>query len=199
MWATSSLSNRIFLACTLLATLSIGFAFSYVNAKAKSEAEADVRRALVESAALVDQQRSSTFTDALTRMAHLVADLPKLKGAVDTNHPPTVQPIAADYRTLMHADLLVLNGRDGRPLAWVGEHAALPDVLGAPSTTEYSLFVPNRRGPLQLVSVPILIGTRGAEILGRLTVGVFLDDQRALDFKRVVNSDIAFAMGDDVL
>jgi signal transduction histidine kinase len=30
-------------------------------------------------------------------------------------------------------------------------------------------------------------------------VGVFLDDQRALAFKRVVNSDIAFAMGNDVL
>jgi hypothetical protein len=52
MWVTSSLSNRIFLACTLLATLSFGVAFSFVNANATEEAEADLRRALQESATL---------------------------------------------------------------------------------------------------------------------------------------------------
>jgi signal transduction histidine kinase len=200
MWATSSLSNRIFLACTLLATLSLGFAFSYVNSKATSEAEADVRRALIESASLVDQQRRTTLTETLATLAHLVADLPKMKSTVDTADPPTVQPIAEDYRSQMHADLLVLTGKNGMPLAWAGERAALPEALSAASPSEYSLFVPNRRGPLQLVSVPILLSTpRGVEILGRMTVGVFLDNQRAAEFKRVVSSDIAFAMGGEIL
>ena len=200
MWVTSSLSNRIFLACTLLATLSFGVAFSFVNANATKEAEADLRRALQESATLADQQRLTTLTDTLSRMARLVADLPKLKAAVETGDVPTVQPQVDGYRTVMQADLLRLYDRNGHLLGHVGaDDAALPDVAGPQSTAEYSLFVPNRRGPLQIVSVPILIGTRGVEILGRLTTGIFLDDQRALWFKRVINSDIAFLSGDDAI
>ena len=40
MMRVASLTNRIFLACTLLATLSLGFAFYFVNARATPEAEA---------------------------------------------------------------------------------------------------------------------------------------------------------------
>ena len=43
-----SLRNRIFLACTILATLSLGFAFAYVNARATGEAETDLRRGLAD-------------------------------------------------------------------------------------------------------------------------------------------------------
>jgi signal transduction histidine kinase len=199
MWATSSLSNRIFLACTLLATLSLGFAFNYVNAKATSQAEADVRRALKESADVADQQRVKTLTDVLTRTARLAADLPRLKGAVDTGDPTTVQPIAEDYRSLVQADVLVLHHKTGGLLAWVGERVPLPDGVDPQSTSEYSLFVPSEHGPLQIVSVPILLGAQRVEVLGRLTVGVFLNDQLAVQYKGFLNSDIAFAMGDRVL
>jgi signal transduction histidine kinase len=201
MWVTASLSNRIFLACTLLVTLSIGFAFAYVNAKAKSEADEDVRRGLVEAVDVADQQRLTTLTDTLTRMARLVADLPKLKAAVDTDPPDlaTVQPIAEEYRSQLRADFLLVQDKDGHQLSWVGEPAALPDAVAAQSTVEYSLFVQDERGPLQVVSVPILIGAQPVEVLGRLTVGAFLNNQRAVQFKRVLNSDIAFAMGDRVL
>jgi signal transduction histidine kinase len=200
MWFTSSLSNRIFLACTLLATLSIGFAFSYVNAKAKREADEDVRRTLVESAGVADRQRVKTLTDVLTRTARLAADLPRLKGAVDTGDPITVQPIAEDYRSLVQADVLVLHHKTGRLLAWVGERAPLPDGVNPQSTIEYSLFVPSERGPLQIVSVPILLITQRVEVLGRLTVGVFLNDQLAVQYKDFLNhSDVAFAMGNRVL
>jgi signal transduction histidine kinase len=198
MWATSSLNNRIFLACTLLATLSLGFAFSYVNAKATTDAEADLRRGLKESAALADQQRITTVTDTLTRMARLVADLPKLKATVETGDPPTVRPIAEDYRAQMQADLLLIDDKNGQPLAWVGEEVQLPDLSPSQHGMEYARFIPDRRGPLQLVSVPILIGTR-AEVLGRLTAGIFLNDQRATQFRRIINSEIAFAMGNAVL
>ena len=46
---TSSLSNRIFIACALVATLSLGFAFYFVNARATREAEAELRRGLNEA------------------------------------------------------------------------------------------------------------------------------------------------------
>ena len=43
MRGPSSLSNRIFLACTVLSTLSLGFAFYYVNARASVEARMTIR------------------------------------------------------------------------------------------------------------------------------------------------------------
>ena len=46
MRAASSLTNRIFLASTLLATLSLGVAFYFVNARVSAQAEADLRRDL---------------------------------------------------------------------------------------------------------------------------------------------------------
>ena len=116
MWTASSLSNRIFLACTLLATLSLGFAFSFVNANATKQAEADLHRELQDAAVLADQYRNTTLTDTVTRLARLVADLPRLKATVGTADGPTVQPVTDDYRTEMNADLLVLCGADGAVL-----------------------------------------------------------------------------------
>ena len=59
MRALRSLTNRIFLACTLLAVLSLGFASYFVNARVASEAEAELRRGLHEAGGLVDQHRST--------------------------------------------------------------------------------------------------------------------------------------------
>ena len=83
MRATSSLTNRVFLACTLLATLSLGLAFYFVDERASSEAEADLRLGLREAGTLVDRY-GATRTDHFIRLARVVADLPKLKAAVET-------------------------------------------------------------------------------------------------------------------
>src|SRR6266511_4104939 len=113
MRPAASLTNRVFLACTLLAVLSLGFAFYFVNARVA--AEADLRRGLAEAGTLVDEHRA-TLTDTFTRMARLVADLPKLKAAMATSDPPTVQPLADEYRQQVNADLLVLTDPKGRVL-----------------------------------------------------------------------------------
>ena len=132
MPVTSSLTNRIFFACTLLAMLSLGFAFYFVNARATNEAEAELRRGLNEAGILVDQNRVA-LTDTFTRLARLVADgAPKLKAAVETGDPPTVQPLADEYRDQMNADLLLLTGRRGKLLASagsVGQDLGLPSML----------------------------------------------------------------------
>ncbi len=83
MRVTSSLTNRIFLACTLLATLPLGVAFYLVSARAASEVQAGLRRNLAETAVLVDE-RWATLTGTYTTFARLIADLPKLKAAVET-------------------------------------------------------------------------------------------------------------------
>jgi signal transduction histidine kinase len=200
MGALSSLTNRIFLACALLASLSLGFAFYFVNGRVSNEAEEELRRGLHEAGTLVDQQRT-TLTETFTLFARLVADLPKLKAAVGTGDPPTVQPLAEDYGAQMKADLVIVRGRDGRRLASAGVAVdSLPPLAAAADAAdEVSAFWPHSRGVLQVVSVPILIGMPTIEVLGRLTVGFFLDERRATAFKDATGSEIAFGAGGRVL
>jgi signal transduction histidine kinase len=202
MPATSSLTNRIFIACTLLAMLSLGFAFYFVNARATTEAEAELRRGLNAAGILVDQNRVGV-TDTFTRLARLVADLPKLKAAVETGDPPTVQPLADEYRDQVKADILVLTGRRGQLLATSGPGAdelTVPVALkNTDSIDEVSTFAPHSRGVLQVVSVPIFIQRDPPDVLGRLTVGFFLDDRFAEQIKRLTASEIAFGAGDRIL
>ena len=92
-----SLTNRIFLATTLMALLSIGLAVLVVNVAVTRQAEDELLRGLEYAASLVEQDRD-LLIEQLTRDAQLVADLPKLKAAVGVDHPPTLQPIAEDYQ-----------------------------------------------------------------------------------------------------
>lgn len=195
----SSLTNRIFLASTLLATLALGIVFAFVNARVATEVEAELQRDLAEASTLVDQRRA-LFTDSFTTMVRLIADLPKLKAAVETGDPPTVQPLADQYQEEIDADVLVLTGSSGDVLASSGRDAAGLQALQAPPNfEEVSTVLPHARGLLQLVSIPVLIGEDPPGFLGRLTVGFFLDDRRAAQFKAVTGSEIAFAANGRVL
>jgi sensor histidine kinase regulating citrate/malate metabolism len=139
MMRAASLTNRIFLACTLLATLSLGFAFYFVNAKATAEAEASLERELTDAASLVDQQRAQ-LTDFYTGMARVVADSPPLKAAVDTGDAPTVQPFADNYVKAMSPDLFLVSDRHGRALAAAGNGASAIDPaegLGSIAATSW--------------------------------------------------------------
>ena len=115
-----SLTNRIFLASAALAVLSIGAAVYFVSLTTTREAEAELQRGLIEAGTLVDQQ-CATLVRTLTVMARLVADDPRLKAAVDTGDPPTVQPLARDYQEQLNAALLVLTDRNGHVLAEAGD------------------------------------------------------------------------------
>ena len=172
----SSLTNRIFLASTLLATVSIGFAVYFVSSRLRAEAEADLRRDLAEAASLVEQQRT-TLLDTFTRSARLIADLPKLKAAIETGDIPTVEPIARDYQNQIGYDLFRIADRRGRVLAEIGG---------------------SQSGVLQVVRVPVSIGLQDPDLLGTLTVGYLLNDERAADFKASTGADIAFAVDGQV-
>jgi signal transduction histidine kinase len=192
---STSLTNRIFFACTLLAAVSLGSALLYVSGRASRDVEDELRRGVIEAGSLVDENLTS-LTDTFTRMARLVADLPKLKAAVATGDAPTVQPLAEEYRAQIKADVLVLTDGAGKVLGAVGatpesfprlahdsahlEEVATIDVLPA--------------GLLQVVSVPVLLQGDPPELLGRLTVGFFLDEMLAAQLKRLTGSEIAFAV-----
>jgi signal transduction histidine kinase len=197
MRLSSSLTNRIFLACTLLATVSLGFAFTFVNAQVTREVEAELRRDLAEAGTLVDQRRAA-FTESINTYTRLIADLPKLISAVSTKDPPTVQPLADEYREQIDADALVIVSPAGVVLARSGADTdALMHIAVGTSSARTS--VPHPRGVLQIVTAPIIEGGDPTNVIGRLVVGFFLDDQRAVQFKAVTGTEIAFAAGGHVL
>lgn len=192
------------MASTMLATVLIGFAVYFVSSRLRSEAEAELQRDLHEAASLVDQQRAALF-DTFTRTARLIADLPKFKAVVETHDPPTVAPIARDYQQQAGADLLLVTDPLGHVLAAVGGSSALVSQLdptpgialaggGKPAMT----FWPHPTGVLQVVTVPVTIGLARPEVLGTLTVGYLLDDERAASFKALTGAEIAFAIDGQV-
>jgi signal transduction histidine kinase len=195
-----SLTNRIFLASAALAVMSIGAAVYFVSLTTTREAEAELQRGLIDAGTLVDQQ-CATLVRTLSVMARLVADAPRLKAAVDTGDPPTVQPLAREYREQLDAALMVLTDRHGRVLAEVGDVdiaegaiGSLPEIQQALAGREAGGFWPHADGVLQVMTVPITMLTVAPDILGTLTVGFRLDNALAARFKRATESDIAFAV-----
>ena len=92
---------------------------------------------------LVDQY-GATRIDHFTRLARVVADLPKLKAAVETGDPPTVQPLAEEYRSEVGADLLILTGRGGTVLLAEGVEGvtrAMPYGLTSPPAIYRDLVI----------------------------------------------------------
>lgn len=202
MMLLSSLTNRIFLACTLLAVTTTGAALYVVGARATSEAEAELARGLEDASAVVEQQRRSLSTQYLL-FARLIADLPKFKGVVETQHAPTVRPIAEDYRKQIGADLFVVTDRDGAILAGPEgvqpppvQSASIRDALGGREVVE---FRPSPQGVLEVFTVPVAIGLEFPDILGTLSVGLLLDSRVASQVKRATRSEVAFALDGRVL
>ena len=194
-----SLSNRIFLASALLAMLSIGAAVYFVSARITSQTEVELQRDLAEAATLVDDQRRSQ-SDNFARTATLIADLPKFKAVVDIGDRPTLAPIAEDYLAKAGADLLLVTGRRGEPLAIVGAAEAQAvnqpqDPAAAATMKATTTFWAHPTGVLEVVSVPITLDT---ELLGVLSIGYLLDEHRASQFKAVTGADIAFAIDGSV-
>jgi signal transduction histidine kinase len=201
----ASLQSRIFLASALLTVLSIVVAIYLVGSRVNVEAQNSVQRDLVATGALVDELRT-TRVENFTMMARLIADAPKLKAAVDTDDPPTVQDVSDDYQERLHAHLLVVTNRGGRELASVGpphsrsiDQAIQPAIRDALAGRESFKILAAPDGMLQVATVPIAIGIEHPEILGTISVGFLLDDALAGRLKAVTGSDIAFGMDGVVL
>lgn len=197
----SSLTNRIFLAVALLVTLAIGATAAFVTARVTAQAEHDLQRGLVESGAVVARQ-SEALVERSTLLTRLIADLPKLKAAVATSDPPTVQPLAVEYQAMLpQSSLVVVTDADGRVLASAGAIAvggpalpALPSVRPAMAGTAASAFLGHPAGILHVLSVPITVGAEPPAVAGTLSVGYLLDETVAADFRGLTGSEIAFSL-----
>jgi signal transduction histidine kinase len=201
----SSLRSRIFLASALLTVLSIGLAIYLVSQRVTREAENSLRREIVATGTLVAQFRTSR-TQSFTMMARLVADAPRLKAAVDTDDPPTVQHTADEYQTQLETAVLLITSRSGAVLATVGATprtaailATQPAIKSAMAGHEAVSLLPQPDGILQLVTTPMTVGLTAPDILGTLSIGFLLDDGFAGQLKQLTGSDIAFGMDGQVL
>ena len=96
MTLLSSLTNRIFLASAMLAIATTGVAIYVVGTRVTREADVELQRGLTDAGSLVAHQQRTLVTN-YALFARLLADLPKLKSAVSTQDPITVQPIAVEY------------------------------------------------------------------------------------------------------
>lgn len=193
-----SITNRIFLAFTLLAMLSIGAAVYFVSERLTAQTETELQNDMREASTLVNDQRRMQFENLMLR-AQLIADLPKFKAAIETADPPTIEPIAKDYRAQAKADLLLVTGRKGERLAFVGETSARPVNGGLPVTAAAEgpiapVFWLHPAGIMEVASVPSFIGIDSPDIFGVLSLGSLLDDRRAAQIKELTGADIAFAM-----
>ncbi len=198
MKVLASLTNRIFLASAALAVVTVALAVYLVSASVTRETETGVSRDLVESAALVDQQRTALGRQYVL-LARLVADLPRLKSAMDTQDPVTVAQLIDDYQRQLQleADLLLITDRRGARLAGpsdIPSPSSLPTIAQGLAGHEGTAFWLDRRGIMQVVTVPVYVDRVEPEVFGTLTAGFLLDDQRAEQLKRATGSDIAFAM-----
>jgi signal transduction histidine kinase len=201
----SSLRSRIFLATATLTVLSIGVAIYLVSVRVTREAENSLRREIASTGRLVDQFRA-TRTQTFTMMARLIADAPKLKAAVDTNDPPTVQDTADDYQAQLNSNVVLITNKKGAVLATIGGSPRLGEIVASQPAVKTALsghegisLLPQPGGILQLVTVPLFVGLAQPDILGTLSVGFLLDDAFAGQLKQLTGSDIAFAMDGRVL
>ncbi len=204
MRTLGSLSNRLFLVCVVLSIASIGGAMLFVSVRLTREHEHAMAQRLDETITLVERQRR-LLLETSTRLARLVADLPKLKAALSTGDAPTIAPIVASYRDEIGADVLIVSDATGASVFTAGDargdvatRRLAPDgiIPGAPAALA---TMAHPRGILQLVSVPIVIGFDPTEQLGLLSVGMLLDDAQARELRAATGSELAFAIGPAVL
>jgi signal transduction histidine kinase len=193
-----SLTNRIFLACALLAVVSVAMAIYVVNVQVAGHAEAEIQRGLTEAASLAEQYRLLMFENVV-RQARLVADLPRFKAAVALDDPPTLAPMAVEYQKEVRSDLFVVTNRSGRVLAYVGRSRIGPEEVSRLRPTKEALlgrpissFWPAPEGMLQVISVPIWIDREQPEVLGTLSIGFGLDHALAERFRALTEGEIFF-------
>ena len=195
----SSLTNRIFFATAALAVLTIGVAVYRVNVAVTAQAEHELHRGIEEAGTLLEEYRTTLF-EHYSREAWLVADLSNLKAAVATLHVLTVQKLADEYQRRIGSDLFLVTDPSGRVLAEAGrlrshfETAASKETIAQATRGRQTVALwPHQGGVIQVVSVPSLLGPE-RELVGTLSMGFSLDEQTAARFKKLTNSEIAFAV-----
>ncbi len=196
MTLLASLTNRIFIAASLLAIVTTAVAVYVVGLRATREAELELARGLAEAGDLVDQQQRALTASRCSRqdcsptcpsskarwrrgMPRRSRPLPPITGA-------RWPPICSSFPTTRARGLPPMPAGAGAPTA-----EAVTAALGGREVVE---FRPDAGGVLQVATVPIAIGLESPDVLGAVSVGVRLDAQMAERFKRATRSEVAFTL-----
>ena len=112
-----------------------------------------------------------------------------------------MQPLADEYLAQIDADASCILGPSGAVLAPLGRRdrrAAAGRRTGG-SHEGSTLRCRTPRAPAGRQRADHRKAAIRPDVIGRLTVGFFLDDRRAVQFKAVTGTEIAFAPADRVL
>ncbi len=169
-----SLRNKLFVSFAAISLLLLAFVFVAVELRVREQVSGDTVTELRQTdAAFVEHWEF--LRERLSRQGAIAADAPKLKAAVDTDDPATIQPVADELRDMIDADLFEVRNQRGRSLARFAEgdnHSYLE------------------------VSFPIVVGDSA---LGSLTAGYGLDRAFAARMKRLVGAEVAVVLENRVL
>jgi signal transduction histidine kinase len=171
------------------AVLPIAGALGWATTRVARQAEADIGRGLREAAGLIEQYHRARL-DTVRERALLVADVPMLKAALATADPPTIEPLAREYRDRGRSDVFVVADRDGRALVSLG---VTPSRLAVSAADDRPRFVADEGRLLETLTVPILLAGDRLEVLGRLTLGFALDDALVSRLRGLTGSHVAVA------
>lgn len=169
-----SLRNKLFVSFAAISLLLLAFVFVTVELRVREQVSTDTVAELRQTdVAFVEHWEF--LRERLARQGAIAADAPKLKAAVDTDDPATIQPVADELREMIDADLFEVRNQRGRSLA---------------------RFVEGDNDSYLEVSFPIVVGD---SVLGSLTAGYGLDRAFAARMKRLVGAEVAVVADDRVL
>src|SRR5688572_8577340 len=102
----------------------------HVNTAVGAQAERELLRGLAEAQTLIEENRRAQV-EYFTTIAHLIADLPRLKAAAGEADANTARGVVAEYQQELAADLFLVTDRHGRVLARLpeGRIARAPESL----------------------------------------------------------------------
>jgi signal transduction histidine kinase len=163
---------------------------------------------------LADLQNSvHTFQDfqqererTLTHSAELLADLPRLRAVMTTQHEATIQDVSQDLWKLSGSDLLLLADRTGKVVALDTASPGFSREM-AQQSLDASLRQESGNhwwfGQQHLYEVflkPIYFGPAVENrLLGFLVIGYEINDKVAAQISRVAASHVAFSYGDTIV
>lgn len=155
-----SLRNKLFVSFGTISLLLLAFVFVTVELRVREQVSGDTVAELQQTdAAFVEHWEF--LRERLARQGAIAADAPKLKAAVDTGDPATIQPVANELREMIDADLFEVRNQRGRSLA---------------------RFAEGDNDSYLEVSFPIVVGDSA---LGSLTAGYGLDRAFATRMEKV--------------
>jgi len=133
----------------------------------------------------------------------VMAELPSLKEAVQTNNPILIAREARRFQELLHSELFVIISKTGARLKIINQPAKYGKDLLQPAVIKevlrgkelVSTF--NRLDKIfQVASAPL---KKGDEVIGLLSIGYEMDRDLALELKKITQSEITFLVNDLII